>query len=274
MPPEKCYAATTENVSNNNIDSAYSNDPLNLYTKKPWEIAPTIKLPDNESYIGPASKNAIPLQYDWQYDALNIRTAPIENKLQHFADFLNDRYLKPAKLYLTSIGSIAGMGKYSELYADFTIGSIFETGFTITGSGIKSASALIKGESISKESIIAGSGAGNLTRFKNGIKNRNIICKNCEKHIFSDKHIKGGIMDLGSSKQEVMDSALDIVEEADKEKLLFDGSTQIKTSINGYDAEIRIYIDNDNELRSFDVFKGHSSTDKGNTIYYKCRDGV
>ncbi len=166
MPPEKCYAATTDTVSNNNIDSAYSNDPLNLYTKKPWEIAPTIKLPDNESYIGPASKNAIPLQDDWQYDALNIQTAPIENKLQHFADFLNDRYLKPAKLYLTSIGSIAGMGKYSELYADFTIGSIFETGFTITGSGIKSASALIKGESISKDSIIAGSGAGNLKKIK------------------------------------------------------------------------------------------------------------
>ncbi|MBQ3422938.1 MAG: hypothetical protein IJH34_15075, partial [Romboutsia sp.] len=89
-----------------------------------------------------------------------------EYKLQHFVNCLNERVVKYSAAIFGTIASASdGMTpEYSKLYGDFTTGMLFESGCTVAGSGIKSASALIKGESISKESIIAGSGIGNLGR--------------------------------------------------------------------------------------------------------------
>ena len=93
-----------------------------------------------------------------------MHNEPAEYKLQHFVNCLNERVVKYSAAIFGTIASASdGMTpEYSKLYGDFTTGMLFESGCTVAGSGIKSASALIKGESISKESIIAGSGAGNL----------------------------------------------------------------------------------------------------------------
>ena len=205
MPPEKCYAATTDAVSNNNnIDSAYSNDPLNLYTKKPWEIAPTIKLPDNESYIGPVSKNAIPLQ-DWEYERSKLHNEPAEYKLQHFVNCLNERVVKYSAAIFGTIASASdGMTpEYSKLYGDFTTGMLFESGCTVAGSGIKSVSAWIRGEEVSKESVIAGSGIGNLGGKGNsaykGVSNSDIVEVEISRSRYpeSAKHIEDAIIANG-----------------------------------------------------------------------------
>ncbi|URZ03163.1 polymorphic toxin type 35 domain-containing protein [Clostridium felsineum] len=102
------------------------------------------------------------------------------------------------------------------------------------------------------------------------IKNldRKTLFEDSAKHIFSDKHIKSGIMDLGKSEEEIMNSAINIVEKIDGKGMLKEGPTQIKTIINGHEAEIRIFI-KDGKPLNFDMFKGYSPRDMGNTIYYQ-----
>lgn len=75
-------------------------------------------------------------------------------------------------------------------------------------------------------------------------------------------------MDLGNSEEEIMNSAINIVEEIDGKGMLKEGPTQIKTIINGCEAEIRIFI-KDGKPLNFDMFKGYSPRDMGNTIYYQ-----
>jgi len=96
---------------------------------------------------------------------------------------------------------------------------------------------------------------------------RKTLLEDSAEHIFSDKHIKSGIMDLGNSEEEIMNSAINIVEEIDGKGMFKEGSTQIKTIINGYEAEIRVFI-KDGKPLNFDMFKGHSPRDMGNTINY------
>lgn len=87
------------------------------------------------------------------------------------------------------------------------------------------------------------------------------------RHVFSDKHIKSGIMELGDSQNDILNKGFNIIKEIDSKNMLIEGSTQIKTHINGLETEIRIFI-NDGKVINFDMFKGWSPRDMGNTIYH------
>ena len=89
--------------------------------------------------------------------------------------------------------------------------------------------------------------------------------KKNEKHIFSEKHIKDGISDLGQDNNSIMDAALQIIKDIDKKVSINDGPLQIRTYINNLQAEIRIFVQNGN-LTSFDLFKGWSSEIKKTSI--------
>lgn len=74
-------------------------------------------------------------------------------------------------------------------------------------------------------------------------------------------------MDLGASKSSILESGMDIVKEMASKNLLKEGPTQVRTIINGYEAEIRVFL-KDGEIIGFDMFKGYSSRTMGNTIDY------
>lgn len=86
-------------------------------------------------------------------------------------------------------------------------------------------------------------------------------------HIFSSKHIKGGIMDLGRNRKEILNSIAKKLKNINVDGLLKEGPNQIKTTVNGIETEIRIYI-KDGKTMSVDFFKGHSTRNMGNTILY------
>ncbi|MGB8451849.1 MAG: polymorphic toxin type 35 domain-containing protein [Anaerocolumna sp.] len=87
------------------------------------------------------------------------------------------------------------------------------------------------------------------------------------KHVFSDKHIKSGIMELGESQNDILSKGFDIIKEIDSKNMLIEGSTQIKTYINGLETEIRIFV-KDGKVINYDMFKGWSPRDMGTTIYH------
>ncbi|MBQ3665074.1 MAG: hypothetical protein II919_03095 [Lachnospiraceae bacterium] len=91
------------------------------------------------------------------------------------------------------------------------------------------------------------------------------VKEDSENHIFSDKHVKGGIMDLGTDKDSIMDEGLKIIENVDSKYNLGDGPLQIRTHINNFKAEIRIFIKN-GKLINFNMFKGWSVEIKKNSI--------
>jgi len=77
-----------------------------------------------------------------------------------------------------------------------------------------------------------------------------------ERHIFSRDHIKEGIMNLGESRTDIYNKFVDVV----KSEIgnFQSGTTQIRTYINGYQAEIKINI-NEGVIRSIDGYVGWSS---------------
>ena len=94
---------------------------------------------------------------------------------------------------------------------------------------------------------------------ENELKNK------CSDHIFSAKHKKDGIMDLGESEDAIMDAALQIIKDIDHEKSLNEGPLQIRTTINNIKAEIRIFV-MDGTLVNFNIFKGWSADIKKTSI--------
>lgn len=87
-----------------------------------------------------------------------------------------------------------------------------------------------------------------------------------DEHIFSKAHRRLGIMNFGNSKQDIIDKGLNIIREAFNQIGVKQGPLQIKTTMNGYKAEVRIFIRGD-ELINADIVPGHSNRDMGNTIY-------
>ena len=76
-----------------------------------------------------------------------------------------------------------------------------------------------------------------------------------------------GIMDLGTSQDDIMNKGINILKKLDSDSLIKEGTTQIKTYIDGMKAEIRIFV-KDGQIINFDMFKGWSTRDMGNTIYH------
>ncbi len=91
--------------------------------------------------------------------------------------------------------------------------------------------------------------------------------KKIEDHVFSKKHLERGIMDLGTSRSDILNKGFDIVKELDGKRLIKEGHNQIKTHISGIESEIRIFV-KDGKMINFDMFKGWSGRNMGNTIPY------
>lgn len=113
-------------------------------------------------------------------------------------------------------------------------------------------------------------GSGALEGSRNGIfsnVDESALKDTVREHVFSQKHIKSGIMDLGTSQDEIMNKGINILKELDSKGLLKDGPTQIKTYIDGMQTEIKVFI-KEGQVINFDMFKGWSARDMGNTIFH------
>ncbi|WP_242396957.1 EndoU domain-containing protein, partial [Clostridium butyricum] len=109
-------------------------------------------------------KTSKPYATDSQIYGDIARSAPWKYKFKAIGDYIFDYSpIAQGKKYFNIMALNYGMeSHYAELYSDFTIQSIFETGFTIAGKGLKAASALKSGEALLEGEIVAGSGIGNL----------------------------------------------------------------------------------------------------------------
>ncbi len=133
------------------------------------------------------------------------------------------------------------------------------------------------GVSINKTEVVGVEEAGNAGKTGEAIEgagkgifngvDETALKDTVKEHVFSKKHLKSGIADLGVSEDDILNKGFNTLKEMDGKGLIKDGPTQIKTHINGMEAEIKIYI-KDGEIISFDMFKGWSVRDMGNTIYY------
>lgn len=169
------------------------------------------------------------------------------------------------KWALVAVAVVVAIASPATFAAAVTMGTaVLSRGAQVVQRIGQRAVQLVSKVSRSKGVKVVNKGAG-----KAVIKNldRKKLFEDSAKHIFSDKHIKSGIMDLGKSEEKIMNSAIDIVEKIDGKGMLKEGPTQIKTTINGYEDEIRIFI-KDGKPLNFDMFKGHSPRDMGNTIHY------
>lgn len=86
-----------------------------------------------------------------------------------------------------------------------------------------------------------------------------------EEHIFSQDHVRNGIMSLGTDKKSILDNFFAIAK-ANSSKWVA-GSNEIRTHISGMDVTIRFYVNN-NQLMNLDGFVGYSDRVIGNLIKY------
>jgi len=87
-----------------------------------------------------------------------------------------------------------------------------------------------------------------------------------KQHIFSKKHLKGGIRDLAVTDELIIDEFVNMVNAANFKNLLKEGSNDIVKKINGIYATVRVFI-KDGIVLSFDGFKGLSARTINNQIY-------
>jgi len=73
-------------------------------------------------------------------------------------------------------------------------------------------------------------------------------------HIFSADHVKTGVMNLGNSKDAILNQARDALMAADRAGGLREGMNTVVTRMNGDDATVRAYIKN-GEMQSMNLFK-------------------
>ena len=93
------------------------------------------------------------------------------------------------------------------------------------------------------------------------------MAKNYKRHVFSDKHVTDGILELGKNKDDIWNNGLNIIKEMDQKGMIKEGPTQIKAYMNGKKVELKVFV-KQGIIISFDMFKRWSGRDMGNTIYY------
>ena len=82
-------------------------------------------------------------------------------------------------------------------------------------------------------------------------------------HIFSQKHIADGIMNLGSSEVDIFNKIINIANQHIRQWA--PGSNEIRTVINGFNTTIRFYVVN-GEIIKINAFVGNSARIIGNWI--------
>ena len=93
----------------------------------------------------------------------------------------------------------------------------------------------------------------------------NIDMDKIYRHVFSQDHIKYGIMNLGTSESDIINKFFNIAEATSEQWV--DGSNEIRTIINNIDVTIRIYVQN-GQMINLDGFVGYSPRVIGNLISY------
>lgn len=80
-----------------------------------------------------------------------------------------------------------------------------------------------------------------------------------QNHIFSDDHVKGGIMQLGKDQENIVFKIFEKVMQADRQgKVLNNATTRFATEINGIEVEFGTHVI-DGKLYSVDCYVGKSS---------------
>ncbi|WP_038177340.1 RHS repeat domain-containing protein, partial [Treponema pedis] len=100
-----------------------------------------------------------------------------------------------------------------------------------------------------------------------GIGKALINLRNADKtvdHIFSKEHIEGGIMKLGSSREDILNKIINVISKVDSNKII-EGSNEIRTVINDSEATIRLFVEN-GSIINIDAFAGYSNRVFGNLI--------
>lgn len=87
-------------------------------------------------------------------------------------------------------------------------------------------------------------------------------------HIFSDKHVANGIDSLGTTRTAILEEVGNVLNNVDAQNLLKRGDNQIETVMNGQNATIRAFIDEDGLLRRINLWPGVSSRKLGNVIQW------
>lgn len=84
-------------------------------------------------------------------------------------------------------------------------------------------------------------------------------------HIFSKKHVNKGVMDLGSSTDDILNGARNALMKVDKSGGLKDGMNTVVTRMNGHDATVRAFFKN-GEMQSLNIFKGTTTRGGQNVV--------
>lgn len=84
-----------------------------------------------------------------------------------------------------------------------------------------------------------------------------------EKHIFSDKHMARGVMDLGTDKQDIMNKIGSLVE-TNLSKLR-EGDNFILNKVNGHESTVKAFV-REGKIISIDAYKGTAKRLYGNVI--------
>lgn len=89
-------------------------------------------------------------------------------------------------------------------------------------------------------------------------------------HIFSEKHMDLGIMYLGLSQAEIVESAFNIIKAVDKSGRLQHGVNTICVTINGQKSIVKVILGSVSEVINVDIYKITSANPRliGNVIYW------
>jgi hypothetical protein len=85
-------------------------------------------------------------------------------------------------------------------------------------------------------------------------------------HVFSEDHLRNGIMNAGHDKTQIMQSISDTIHNASQRGLLRAGPNQIETIINGMKVTIRAFFDQQGKLMKINAWPGISARKLGNLI--------
>ncbi|WP_152416940.1 polymorphic toxin type 35 domain-containing protein [Paenibacillus sp. PAMC 26794] len=139
-------------------------------------------------------------------------------------------------------------------------------------------SALIKGQEAEYIAALAmGFVGGKATGSKKGkgqggalsptakISFKSDLFKRYESHVFSQDHIKKGIMKLGKDRLSIFNSVTSKIGQVDPSKIKI-GSNQMFTKINGHEVTIRFFADKNGTIINVDAFMGKTTRLLGNQI--------
>ncbi|AOR25009.1 hypothetical protein [Clostridium taeniosporum] len=157
-----------------NCDDSYENiKEVNLNLEKRYILEKTYVPPkktyiSGETYITKKTTGLEPIP-EYMNDNINLHKLPGEYKLEYLVKGVYDRFSLPFKEHMTFVANCYGLTpEYAELYGDFSVGMLAETGLTVSITGIKSAKNVISGNFNSESEFIAGSGIGNLGKGETG----------------------------------------------------------------------------------------------------------